>query len=255
MKRPILSREEVAALMEGMGAEPAPAPNPSSTAVQAPGTVPDPTRDAGKTLTAPGEASVRTSLQALDALHRSFAFAFSAALSKLAQRDVQVVAQPAREWTFQDWVDSVRRPMLVNVVRIQRVAGPGLVAFEAPWLRSLVDLMFGGTGSGGGFGQRPGSSSVERAVCARLAQQACRAYAYACAAKPALRMTWQRCEDKLGASGFHGPHEVVAAASFVLTHGLATANAWVVLPMAAVELMTGPVDVRSAGSSGHRSRA
>jgi flagellar motor switch protein FliM len=255
VRPPILSREELAALMEGLGSEPQPATNPSSLAIQPMGAVIDPTQDAGHARTAPGTVSVQAWLPALDSLHRNFAVGFSAALSRMAHRKAELVAQVAQVWTLHDWVKAVNGPMLTNTVRIRHVTGPGVVAFESPWLRGLVDLMFGGSGTEGNFAQRIGASSVERVVCARLTRQVCQVYTSALAATPSVRMTWQRSEVRLGASGFPQLQEKVATTSFALKHGLVPGRLWIVLPTSAIKLLCSPFDAPMADTFGRDLRA
>ncbi len=248
MKPPILSSEEIAALMDGFGATPGSAPMQHSVAAQSLDQVMNRSAEARQATASPTSASIQDPMLVLDSINQAFAVGFATALSKLTNCDQEVFAQTAKTWSLRDWSSALRQPLLANVVRVQRVASPCWVVFEAAWLASLVDLTFGGTGTVGDVARRKVFSPVERAVAKRVALLICHAYARACAANMAMRMTWQRSQNKGGAIGFARSEETVAATEFTMTCGQSTTSLWILLPMAAVEFVSGSIGSPSKGA-------
>lgn len=160
MSHPVLSPEEIDALMEGFDTSPKTGPRV----------------DKGAPLSIPQLSN--HPLSALDAIHEQFAARLAVHLSEQCGRHVNVVSRPAVEMTRWRFL-SERVPMHVAFqASMARDSGRVLAILDEAGVRRYADFLFGGDGSDVS-GHAAGLSPVEQSVARGLMLAVFQMYAHA----------------------------------------------------------------------------
>ncbi|MDX1656355.1 MAG: flagellar motor switch protein FliM [Candidatus Competibacteraceae bacterium] len=82
----------------------------------------------------------------LETIWERFAHHMEMGLFDLLRREVEVTNEPVITRPYQDFITALSNPCSAHVMRVEPLAGPGLLVFEQPLVFMVVDTFFGGQG-------------------------------------------------------------------------------------------------------------
>lgn len=228
MNQPIVSQEEISALLEGFSDERlASAPQLPPLAREA--------SDADISRAAPDRfpAEVAISpdaLPALDAIHRQFALALSSRLSSTTGCSLRVHAEPAQIQQCEQLLGA--GPVQVHYFNLHRPMGSCVMVLQSAWLRSYVDLLFGGDGRSGPAPRGDELSATEQQATRKLLALFCQQYMLAWRSRYALQLQWRRSESSISALRDAARDQPLLGTALDFRCNEVTGRVWVLFPQA-----------------------
>ncbi|MGE4243979.1 flagellar motor switch protein FliM [Ramlibacter sp.] len=207
-----LSQEEVDALVDRAGGEPA---SPGSAAA------PDASGVRAYDLSSQ-ERIVRGRMPALDSVHEHFVRNLGEGIFGFMRRHADVAAAPVKVQKFGDFIGSVTAPTSINVMHVRPLRGAGLLILEPALVFAIVDALFGGAAGKGGKAANPQArefSATEQRIIARFVAVICAAYTRSWAPIHPVELELARSEVHPRFASVATPAEMTIAATFNVLFG------------------------------------
>jgi flagellar motor switch protein FliM len=224
-----LSRQEVDALLRGVGDVPEPAAQGAHEPIRS--------YDIGRQ-----ERIVRGGLSALQLINERFADLMRVALFNFTRKSVEVSAGRLRVLKYSEFVRDLAVPSSLNLVQAKPLRGVGLVVLDPDLVAQTIEQLFGGQGRVPTRERGRELTAAEMRIARRLLNAVCEAYAKAWEPVFPLRLEYLRSETNARFATIAAPTELVAASSFSVYAGGGGARFHVCLPYAILEPIRSIID-------------
>ena len=224
MSDPILSQDEVDALLQGISTE--------SDTLE-----PEAAVEAGvRRYDISGqERIVRGRMANLEIINERFARNIRNGLFALLRKSPEVSVGDIKVHKYSVFLRDIAVPTNLNLVSIQPLHGSGLVVCEPTLVFAAVDALFGGNGKFRTRIEGRDFSSVEQRVIRRLVDVVTAEYARAWAGTYPLELSYQRSEMLPQFATIATPSEVVVSTSFEMEIGEISGSVHICIPYATLE--------------------
>lgn len=244
MNQPIVSQEEIAALLEGYSVERL-ASGPELPRLALPS-------DTGFSPAAPDPshsdmATEAATLPEFDAIHRQLALALSSRLSSMTCSSIRVRAEPMQIQECEQLL--VGGPVQIHYFNLRRPMGSCMMVLQTAWLRSYVDLLFGGDGRSGPTARGDALSATEQQVARKLLALLCQQYMLAWRSRHALQLQWRRSESSVATLRDAARGEPLLGAALDLRAAEVTGRVWILFPQATLLPLARQIQVAQAHPS------
>ncbi|MFP5407259.1 MAG: flagellar motor switch protein FliM, partial [Gammaproteobacteria bacterium] len=206
MSNQFLSQDEVDALLDGVGDEPAP-----QEAV-APGAVRE--YDLARQ-----ERIVRGRMPTLELVHERFARNLRVGLFNFMRRNPDVSVGPVSVQKYSAFLRNIAVPTNINVVQVKPLRGSGLLICEPQLVFAIIDSLFGGNGRFQTRIEGRDFSATEQRIIERLVEVVCEEYRKAWATVYPLELEYTRSEMQPQFANIASPAEIVVTTSFAIEIG------------------------------------
>ncbi len=224
MSHPVVSQDEIDALLQGFVSDRAGSAVPGRESMMAASATPN------RLKTLAGSA-----MPGLDAIHQDFAAVLSARLSHLAGHATKVVAAPVSKQPVERLLPALAGLVRIHCLSMDRESGSCLIVLQSAWIRRYVDLLFGGSGNAVSNRHDDELSPTERQTEGRLLRLLCQEYMRAWRATYPLQLTWRRSENSTSFLTETARGAPLVVGGLQLQIGNLVATAWIVFPERTLE--------------------
>ncbi len=223
MSDKFLSKDEVDALLDGIGPDAAPAPVPGPEGVR-------PYDLAGQ----PRDA--RSRMPALERVHAAFARHFAEDLGGFLRRKPVITVAPSRLLRHSSLSAELPAPAGYSLVQIKPLRGNALLVCSPQLVHAVVDALFGGTGRSYAPSTPRELSATERRLVERVTELACGAWRRAWSGVHPLQPEPLRTEYLVELAAIASPADMLVGARFEIELGEASAGSLLLfVPLSALD--------------------
>jgi flagellar motor switch protein FliM len=148
--------------------------------------------------------------------HERFARFFKNALSAIVRKEIKVQPLPIQMVPFKELMRNFPAPISLNLIKMEPLKGQALIVVKPELLYTLLDLLFGGSGQGGGKKTGTEFTPIEHRVIRRLVGMVLEEFQKAWAPLYPFKPSWIRAETNPQFANLMSPGEQVIHVSFKL---------------------------------------
>ena len=224
MNQPILSQDEVDALLQGITGD---SPTPDAAPVEA-GAV-------RRHDLASQERIVRARMPTLEIINERFARNIRLGLAELIRKSPEISIGAIKVQKYSAFLREIVAPTNFNIVSVRPLRGSGLIVCEPALVFAVIDALFGGAGKYATRIEGRDFSPTEQRIIARLVDVVIAEYKKAWQGIYPLELDFQRSEMQPQFANIATPGEIVVATSFALEIGESSGTIHFCIPYATLE--------------------
>ncbi|MFZ2650387.1 MAG: flagellar motor switch protein FliM [Burkholderiaceae bacterium] len=224
MTNPVLSQDEVDALLQGITGE-----------SQKPEEVEVPTGAIRDYDLASQERIVRGRMPTMEIISERFARNLRIGMFNLVRKNPEIAINGIKVQKYSDFLRDIVVPTNFNIMSVRPLRGSGLIVCEPTLVFAVIDSLFGGSGKFHTRIEGRDFSPTEQRIIQRLVDVIATEYKKAWAGIFPLELEYQRSEMMAQFANIASPSEIVVATSFTLEIGDSTGSIYFCIPYATLE--------------------
>ncbi len=220
-----LSQDEVDALLDGMNGAPAgddAAPDDDSVGIRS--------YDIANQ-----ERIVRGRMPTLEIINERFARNFRIGIFNFMRRTPELSIGPVRVLKYSAFLRDVVVPTNINIMSVRPLRGSGLVIMDPKLVFTIIDSMFGGSGSNHARIEGREFTLTEQRIIQRMLEVLTVEYAKSWAGVYPLQLEYQRSEMHTQFANIATPSEIMVTTKFTLEFGDAGGDIFICIPYSTLE--------------------